>query len=63
MKNKCPLCGKEYTAPPALSRKDNETEICPDCGTLEALEAAGIAQEDREEVLKKIHEAKKAAGI
>jgi len=63
MKNKCPLCGKEYTAPPALSRKDNKTAICPDCGTLEALEAAGIAQKDREEVLKKIHEAKKAAGI
>jgi len=33
----CPLCCRTYTEPPALSRKDNETEICPDCGMLEAL--------------------------
>ena len=35
----CPICGKEYTGYPALSRKDDRTEICPDCGTKEALEA------------------------
>lgn len=34
----CPKCGGEYTEHPALSRTDNETEICPDCGTREALE-------------------------
>lgn len=34
----CPICGKEYTGHPALSRKDNKTEICPYCGTLEALD-------------------------
>ena len=33
----CPLCGREYDQPPALSRKDNKTEICPSCGMLEAL--------------------------
>lgn len=35
----CPLCGKQYTAPPALSRRDNATSICPECGTMEALDA------------------------
>lgn len=34
----CPICGKDYIEYPALSRKDNETEICPDCGMLEALD-------------------------
>ena len=29
----CPKCGKEYSERPALSRTDNETYICPDCGT------------------------------
>lgn len=36
---KCPICGKTYSDYPALSRKDNKTEICPDCGQREALEA------------------------
>ena len=36
---KCPVCGKAYTDHPALSRKDNKTEICPSCGLNEALEA------------------------
>lgn len=35
----CPVCGKEYTGHPAISRKDNKTEICPTCGTLEAVDA------------------------
>lgn len=34
----CPVCGKEYTGYPAISRRDNTTEICPDCGVKEALE-------------------------
>lgn len=34
----CPKCGKEYTAYPALSRRDNKTLICPDCGVKEAIE-------------------------
>ena len=34
----CPLCGKQYVEYPALSRRDNETEICPECGMMEALE-------------------------
>lgn len=39
MKNKiCPVCGKKYSDYPALSRRDNKTEICPDCGIREAIE-------------------------
>lgn len=38
----CPLCGKEYTDPPALSRSDNHTLICPRCGSEEALIACGM---------------------
>jgi len=33
----CPMCNIEYSEPPALSRFDNYTEICPTCGTKEAL--------------------------
>lgn len=34
----CPKCKKEYEGYPAISRKDNKTEICSECGLLEALE-------------------------
>ena len=34
----CPKCHKQYSGYPAISREDNETEICPECGQLEALE-------------------------
>lgn len=33
----CPRCGKEYEGYPALSRKDNKTKICSQCGTMEAI--------------------------
>lgn len=33
----CPVCGRNYSDPPALSRADNTTDICPDCGMMEAL--------------------------
>lgn len=36
----CPVCQKKYTGKPALSRKDSNTLVCPDCGTMEALDAA-----------------------
>jgi len=35
---RCPRCGKPYTDYPAISRRDNKTEICPECGTAEAFE-------------------------
>ena len=36
----CPSCNREYEGVPALSRIDNETLICPECGTAQALDAA-----------------------
>ena len=36
-KRLCPRCGKFFAEAPAVSRTDNETEICPACGTVEAL--------------------------
>ena len=34
----CPKCNKVYTLEPALSRRDNKTHICPECGVAEAME-------------------------
>ncbi len=33
----CPVCGRVYSGYPALSRFDNETEICARCGAWEAM--------------------------
>ena len=52
----CPLCGKSYGEAPALSRTDNETLICPDCGTRQALESIGIDAEERERIIAIIHQ-------
>ena len=52
----CPLCGKTYGEAPALSRTDNETLICSDCGTRQALESIGIDAEERERILSIIHQ-------
>lgn len=51
----CPICGKEYTEPSSLSRKDNATLICPDCGTREALESIGVDSAEQEKILDTIH--------
>ena len=51
----CPLCGKTYHGVPALSRTDNETLICPDCGTRQALQSIGVDAEEQEKILGIIH--------
>lgn len=51
----CPYCGKPYTQPPALSRVDNETLICPDCGTREALATLGISTTEQDSIIAVIH--------
>lgn len=33
----CPFCGMPYADHPAISRKDNKTKICSECGIIEAL--------------------------
>lgn len=51
----CPKCEKTYTGHPALSRSDNETPICPECGTREALDSIGILPEEQDKILDIIH--------
>ena len=51
----CPLCGKLYSGVPALSRTDNHTPICPDCGIRQALESIGVSKEEREKILSVMH--------
>ncbi len=35
----CPSCGIGIKGHPAISRKDNKTEICSKCGQIEAMTA------------------------
>lgn len=35
----CPKCGQSFERLLALSRTDNRTFICDDCGTIEALDS------------------------
>lgn len=51
----CPICGKQYSEHPALSRVDGTTLICPDCGTREALESIGVSKEEQYKILGIIH--------
>ena len=51
----CPICGRTYTAPPAISRTDNRTPVCPDCGIRQSLESIGVSLKEQEEILKIIH--------
>lgn len=51
----CPICGQTYRSRPALSRADNKTLICPDCGIREALTAIKVDPKEQEEILKIIH--------
>ena len=47
----CPVCGGPLTAHPALSRRDNKTKVCPDCGIRQALSAFGMDAEKQEEII------------
>ena len=51
----CPRCGKVYTDRPAISRVDDKTPICPDCGTRESLESIGIDTAEQDKILRAIH--------
>ena len=53
---RCPLCGKTYKGVPATSRKDSKTQICPDCGTREALESIGVSKEEQDSIIQTIHQ-------
>ncbi len=51
----CPLCGRLYSGTPALSRADNETLICPDCGTRQALTSIGVCKDEQDKIISIIH--------
>lgn len=51
----CPKCGKGYSGYLAISRGDNKTPICPECGTREALNAAGISSAEQDAIIKEIY--------
>lgn len=51
----CPRCGQLYFGHPALSRSDNKTLICPDCGTREALESLGVPKDEQDSIIASIH--------
>ena len=50
----CPLCEKTYHGFPALSRVDNKTSICPNCGTRQALQFLGVDAEEQERIIEAI---------
>ena len=52
----CPKCGQVYTDAPALSREDNLTSICPDCGIREALAYLDLPMDEQEKILEVIHQ-------
>ena len=51
----CPRCGGVYSGHGAVSRADNLTIICPDCGTREALESIGVDEKEQEKILRSIY--------
>lgn len=51
----CPLCGKVYHGVPALSRADDKTLVCTDCGCRESLQAIGIPDTEIEEIIRIVH--------
>lgn len=51
----CPVCGGPLTAHPALSRRDNKTKVCPDCGIREALSDFGMDEAKQEEIIALVH--------
>ena len=59
----CPRCGQTYTAPPALSRLDNSTLTCPDCGTTEALESTGVDLAEPDQLTDTIHRCQRDSGL
>jgi len=51
-RHKCPKCGKYYVDYPALSRVDNKTEICPDCGVVEVIDSYRFFHRSKDELMR-----------
>lgn len=50
----CPKCGCKVDCHPAVSRIDNSL-ICSDCGTREALDSIGVCPDEQERIIETIH--------
>lgn len=50
----CPRCGGVYSGHGAVSRADNLTVICPDCGTREALQSIDVNEKEQDKEQDKI---------
>ena len=48
---KCPECGKVFTERPAISRVDNMTEICSECGYRQAMASIGVGRQEQDKIL------------
>lgn len=52
----CASCGRAIIGYPAISRADNKTELCSNCGTLEAVESfRKYPKEELNQLLKKYY--------
>ena len=52
----CPLCGNIYFEPPALSRTDGKTALCPDCGIRQSLDSIKVPREEQDKIISIIHQ-------
>lgn len=59
----CPICGREYTEHPALSRTDGKALICPDCGVREALDSIYVPKDEQERILEIIHGVRRSEDV
>nr|DAZ69578.1 MAG TPA: zinc-ribbon domain protein [Caudoviricetes sp.] len=50
-----PKCGKLFSERSAVSRVDNVTIVCSDCGIREALKSIGVDETEQEKILDTIH--------
>ena len=50
-RKRCPKCKQQMGTFPAISRFDDRTEICSNCGALEALLIIGLTPECVEELI------------
>lgn len=51
----CSKCGREYNCPPAISRVDNKTKICPVCDVAEAVLV--LPEEEQKQIIADVEKA------
>ena len=51
----CSKCGREYNCPPAISRVENKTKICPVCGVAEAVLV--LPEEEQKQIIADVEKA------